>query len=280
MKKNYLKIPLAFCLALLTATSPSCKKLAELDETIDEAIEEMLGIKALTEELDETSSNFNNIEDIIINGKSVSATEVKMAFPSSIPYSFTKKRYSSSGSKWTITTTNYTGSFPKSLLTNKSLANNFKIIVQSNTPRITVNNVSAGSPGTGGGTGNPDTSIPTAPITLADKDVSGESYELKTFSFTVPSGVKSMTIRTTESTTAYRNTADLFVRKGSAPIVAGPKPPTNLPKYSWTADCEGIRPNREDEVCTFTNPGSGTWYVSLYGYNTYFSSRLLVTYTK
>lgn len=283
MKKNYLKVTLAVCLGFVMLTSSSCKKLAEAEEAIDEAFEEMLGIKALTEDLDKTNSVFNNIENIVINGKSVSSSEVKMEFPSSIPYSFTRKKYTLSGSAWTITTTNYSGSFPKSLLTNKSIANNFKITMQSNAPKVAVNNVSAGSPsgGTGsGGNNDPGTGTGTGTSTLVDKDISGEDYELKTISFTVPAGVKSMTIKTSEPTAAYRNSADLFVRKGSAPIVAGPKPPTYLPKYTWTADCNGIKPNRESEVCTFTNPGSGTWYVSLYGYNTYFISKLTVTITK
>jgi hypothetical protein len=89
-----------------------------------------------------------------------------------------------------------------------------------------------------------------------------------------------MVIKTFKSSAAYRNTAEMFVRKGSAPIVNGPKPPCYTPAYSLTADCAGTRPNREDEVYTFNNPGSGTWHVVLYGYNTYYSSRLTVSITK
>lgn len=280
MTKNLSKISLLAFLAINLLMVSSCKKIEEAEAALDEAVEEMLGIKALTEELDKTSSNYNNIEDIVINGKSVSSTEVKMNFSSSVPYSFKKKRYSLSGSAWTITTTNYSGTFPKSSLTNKSIANNFKITVQSNTPKLTINNVAMSNPGSGGdGTTDPGTGGATT-TTLVDKDVEGNNYELKTFSFTVPTGVKSMTVKTTESSTAYRNTADLFVRKGAAPLVVGPKPPTYQPAYSWTADCSGIRENRLDETCTFSNPGLGTWYVSLYGYNTYFSSRVLITITK
>ena len=76
------------------------------------------------------------------------------------------------------------------------------------------------------------------------------------------------------ATNEYRNTADLFVRRGSAPTV------TKTPTYSWVADCFGIKPNREDEVCVFDNPASGTWYIMLFGYNTYFSSQLKVTLTQ
>ncbi|WP_018480140.1 pre-peptidase C-terminal domain-containing protein [Pontibacter roseus] len=128
-------------------------------------------------------------------------------------------------------------------------------------------------PGPGPGTG-------TSRETIIDQVLKGDSYEKVGFSFTLPAGVKTMEIRTTESAAAYWNTADLFVRKGSAPVVAGPKPPTWTPAYSWTADCHSTKSNREEEVCTFTNPGAGTWYVTLYGYNSHFSSRVLITITK
>ena len=82
-----------------------------------------------------------------------------------------------------------------------------------------------------------------------------------------------MEIRTLESTNAYRNTAELFVRRGSAPTV------TKTFSYSWVADCSSIKPNRQNEVCVFDNPASATWYLMLFGYNTYFKSELKVTLT-
>ncbi|KAA9327620.1 hypothetical protein F0P96_16720 [Hymenobacter busanensis] len=148
----------------------------------------------------------------------------------------------------------------------------------STTSGSTTSGTTSGS--TTSGTTSGSTTSGTTSLTLLDVVVSGNDYELKGYSFTVPTGAKTLTVTTLESSAAYRNTADLFVRRGSAPVVVGPKPPTYTPAYSWTADCAGIKPNREDEVCSFTNPSSGTWYASLYGYNTYFSSRLLVTYTK
>ncbi len=138
-------------------------------------------------------------------------------------------------------------------------------------------------PGTGAGPGagtGPGTGTGTSKEIIVDTELKGEAYEKVGFSFTLPAGVKTMEIRTVESATAYWNTADLFVRKGSAPVVAGPKPPTWTPAYSWTADCHSTEPNRSEEVCPFTNPGAGTWYVTLYGYNTYFRSRVIITITK
>ncbi|RPD43552.1 pre-peptidase C-terminal domain-containing protein [Paracnuella aquatica] len=275
------------CLALLlfaACSISSCEKLAELNEDIDEAVDEMLGIRALTEDLSKTSTNFNEIKDFLINGRDASS-EIKVNVTSSVPYRYEHKRYTLSGSMWSIKTTTYSGSIPKSYLTNRSSANIVKVSVQNNVPNLYVNGTkiasgtSSGSSGSTGGSTGSGTTTPTSQ-TLVDKDLSGDSYEKKTISFTVPTGVKTMVIRTTESNTAYRNTADLFVRRGSAPIVNGPKPPSWTPAYSWTADCSGIQPNRVDEVCTFNNPGSGTWYITLYGYNTYFSSRVLVTITK
>lgn len=122
-----------------------------------------------------------------------------------------------------------------------------------------------GGGGTGGG-GTPGTSQ-----VLFSQCVEGNEGDKKIVIINVPANVKKMTIETSEENSCWRNTADMFVRKGSSPTV------TKLPTYSWTADCAGIKPNRENESCTFNNPGSGQWYIMLYGYNTYFSSNLKVT---
>ena len=82
-----------------------------------------------------------------------------------------------------------------------------------------------------------------------------------------------MEIRTLEYTNAYRNTAKLFVRRGSAPTV------TKTFSYSLLADCFSIKPNRQSQVCVFDNPASATWYLMLFGCNTYFKSLLEVTLT-
>jgi hypothetical protein len=104
--------------------------------------------------------------------------------------------------------------------------------------------------------------------------VSGNNGDQKVVRFSVPANVTKMEVHTFEDATAYRNTADIGVRKGSEPTV------TKTPSYVWYADCNGIKPNREDELCVINNPGSGYWYVMLFGYNTYFSSKLKVTITK
>ena len=119
-------------------------------------------------------------------------------------------------------------------------------------------------PGTSGGGG---TGGGTSTTWAIDQLIAGSEGDKRILYFTLPANVKNMEIHTSESTNTYRNSADLFVRRGSAPTV------TKTPSYSWVADCFSIKPNREDEVCVFDNPASGTWYNILFGYNTYFSSQ-------
>jgi pre-peptidase len=279
MKKSFLSTAYLALLISATFSLSSCEKVSELDDDIDELIDQTLGIKALTEDLSKTSSNFNNIEGLTLAGRDASS-EIKVNVSSGVPFGYVHKRYTLSGSVWSIKTTSYSGTIGKSYFTNKSTANIVKVSVQNNVPNLTVNGtlVSSGSGSGGGGTST--TPPPPSSQILVDKVLEGEKYAKQTLSFTLPSGVKTMEIRTSESSSAYYNAADMFVRRGSAPVVNGPKPPNNTPAYTWTADCHGIKPNREQEVCTFNNPTSGTWYVTLYGYNTYYSSRVTVTITK
>jgi len=280
MKKSLLNGAYLALFLCAIFTTFSCEKVSDLNDDIDALIDEVLGIKALSQDLSKTSSNFNNIEGLSIDGRDASS-EIKVNVSAGVPYRYTHKHYTLSGSAWSIKTTSYSGTLSKSNFTNRSSVNTVKVSVQNNIPKVYVNGSLAATGSSGGGSGT-TTTPPATPTTqaLVDKDLSGDAYEKKTISFTVPSGVKTMVIRTTESASAYRNTADLFVRRGSAPVVNGPKPPSNTPAYSWTADCHGIKPNREDEVCTFNSPASGTWYITLYGYNTYYSSRVLVNITK
>jgi len=92
------------------------------------------------------------------------------------------------------------------------------------------------------------------------------------------SDTKTLTVRTAEFDGSDKNSADMFVRRGSAPIISHTFPPAAA--YTYAADCSSIKPNREAELCTFSNPNAGTWYVTLYGYNDYFWSRLIITTTK
>ncbi|MDP2414695.1 hypothetical protein [Daejeonella sp.] len=122
--------------------------------------------------------------------------------------------------------------------------------------------------GTGGSSGS------NAQI-LTDQKVEGEKGDRKIFKVTLPTGVKQMEIRTTEvAGVYYYNLADLFVRRGSDPTVS------LTPQYSWTADWHSVNPNREDEVILITNPPAGVYHIMLYGYNSYFTSQLVVKIVK
>lgn len=138
--------------------------------------------------------------------------------------------------------------------------------------------VSGGNTGGGGGStggGGTDGGTGTSTEILINQCITGSEGDKKFLRFTLPANVKKLEIKTfEESGSCDRNTADLFIRKGSDPTV------TKTPSYSWVADYYGIKPNREDEICVFNNPASGQWSVMLFGYNTYFISKLKVTITK
>ena len=233
----------------------------------------MLGISAFSEDLNKTSTNYNVISNIGINNKLVSSSEVKMMLPSSVPVSYTKDKYTLTGSRWDVTTNKYSTTVSRTLFNRTS--NLVKVSVQNGVPTLYVNSVAAstgssgGTGGTGGGSGSTS-----GEIKLIDQDVTGSKGDLKIVSFTVPSGVKTMVVKTNEPDNNYRNLADLFVRRNSPPSVSV------SPRYSWTADYNSMTPNREIKICTISNPSSGTWYAGLYGYNMYFTSRLTVTITK
>jgi hypothetical protein len=264
-----------FILSLISILSfVSCDALDELsdsaDETANEIVEEMLGISAFSEDLNKTSTNYNEISNIGINNQLVSSSEVKMKLPSSVPVSYTKKKYTLTGSMWNITTNSYSTTVSRTLFNRTS--NLVKVSVQNDVPTLYVNSVAAStgsSGGTGGGSGSTS-----GEIKLIDQDVTGNKGDLKIVSFTVPSGVKTMVVKTNEPNNNYRNLADLFVRRNSPPSVSVSS------GYSWTADYSSRTPNREIKICTISNPSSGTWYAGLYGYNMYFTSRLTVTITK
>lgn len=248
----------------------SCKK---IDDAVNQTVNEVLGISALSEDLNKTSTNYNLISDFLIDNKLVSSTEIKMTLPSSVSISYTKKQYTLTGSRWDIVTNSYSGSISRSLFNRNS--NVVKIKVQNNTPNLYVNDVAA-SMGSGGGSTGSGGSGTTVETKLIDTDVTGSKYQLKIVSFVVPVGTKSLVVKTHEPNTNYRNLADLFVRRGSAPIVSK----TALTAYTWTTDYTSQTPNREQKICTIASPPSGTWYAGLFGYNSDFNSRLLVTITK
>jgi len=108
--------------------------------------------------------------------------------------------------------------------------------------------------------------------TIYNKVTDGNVSEGKMHTFNITSGYSKLTFITTEIGVGERNAADLFVSKGTKPTVSGINP------YTYAAQCASIKPNRESETCVFTGPSplSGTWYVLLYGYSTYFSTRLII----
>ena len=109
---------------------------------------------------------------------------------------------------------------------------------------------------------------------LINQPVSGAERDKKIFKISVPANYASLEVSTFEDESSYRNTADLFVRYGQVPTVS------LSPRYSWTADCAGLQPNREDKKCVINGPLAGDYYIMLYGYNTYFRSTLKVELVK
>ncbi|MCU0320818.1 MAG: hypothetical protein MUE72_00295 [Chitinophagaceae bacterium] len=149
-----------------------------------------------------------------------------------------------------------------------SINDNRLYVSPNGKPTYTYTKISSAGGAGGGGTGGTGTQV------LANQCVSGSNGDKKTFTFTVPANVKKLQIETFEETGCDRNAADLFVSKGSTPTITSTTP------YRWVADCASIKPNRENEACVINNPGSGTWTVMLFGYNTFFNSKLKVTITK
>lgn len=113
------------------------------------------------------------------------------------------------------------------------------------------------------------------PLEIVNTCVSGGTYDRQYVSFTVPTGVTFMEVRTSEVSPCTYNATDLFVRKGSQPI-------TNNNGTSYTADCVSDNVNRQQELCQFTNPQPGTWWVMLYNSNggNHYESKLVVTITQ
>lgn len=80
------------------------------------------------------------------------------------------------------------------------------------------------------------------------------------YSFQVPSGASSLNV----TMSGGSGDGDLYVRRGSLPTQS-------------TYDC---RPYEwgNDESCSFTNPASGTWYISIYGYQAFSGITLNYSY--
>ncbi|WDE13686.1 S8 family serine peptidase [Thalassomonas haliotis] len=89
-------------------------------------------------------------------------------------------------------------------------------------------------------------------------DGDGETHEnlskssgWKRFSFDMPAGVSSLTVTISGGT----GDADLYVNEGNRPTTS-----------RW--DCRPYEYGN-DEVCTFSNPGAGTWHIGVRAYSAY-----------
>lgn len=127
-------------------------------------------------------------------------------------------------------------------------------------------NGSGNGNGNGNGGGGDDT--------LYNDVIEGGQGEQKIMRFTLPSGYTKLTFMTVEGGIGEKNSADMFVSQGSDPKVTDNSP------YTYTAQCASINPNRAKEFCTFDSPTAGQWSVMLYGFNTYFASRLIIIASK
>lgn len=148
------------------------------------------------------------------------------------------------------------------------IVNNKLVITPDGAAPYTLNKGVKNTGSSGGGTG-------TNAQTLLNEKVDGKRGDQKIYKVTIPTGVKVLEVRTTEvAGTYYYNLADLFVSKGVDPTVK------LLPTYSWTADKASVNPNREDDVVVFQNPAAGVYHIMLYGYNSDFTSQLVVKIEK
>ncbi|WP_018984679.1 S8 family serine peptidase [Salinimonas chungwhensis] len=98
---------------------------------------------------------------------------------------------------------------------------------------------------TGGGTGGVE------PVSGELSNLSGSRSAWDRYTWDIPAGVSSMTIQIAGGS----GDADLYVRNGAQPTTT-------------TYDCRPYK-NGNNEVCTFSNPSSGTWHIGIRGYSAY-----------
>jgi hypothetical protein len=137
-----------------------------------------------------------------------------------------------------------------------------------NTPQGSRNFTRQGSGGNSG-----DSGADLAGEVILNQVLEGDRDARISYKVTLPAGVRKLEVVLSEAEHG-RNTADLFVRRGTPPTVS------RTPTYSWVADCASVRPNREREVCTFNNPASGEWHILVFGYHAFWGTRLTVTIWK
>ncbi|KJY89334.1 alkaline serine protease [Pseudoalteromonas piscicida] len=82
--------------------------------------------------------------------------------------------------------------------------------------------------------------------------VSGNKGQSKVFPFNVASGTTKLVVSLSGGT----GDADLYIKHGQEP-------------YPIDNDCASENPDTSNESCVITNPASGTWYLSAYGYSAF-----------
>ncbi len=249
-----------FSLLLSQAIFCSCET---IDESIDDTISEMLGVKVIEEVLDFTT-NLSIVTDISINGQKLSLLEEKkMHLPDNVTYSFVIKSFT-----YPNTVSKHAGTIPKSMFTEKN--NLVKVSVKNKKPTLYINDVLFVSETTNGGGSVGNT---TGPQELKRIRVQGEERQKVTVNFNLPKNAKTLVITTTELSNNDLNMADLFVSRNSIPTINSHNP------YSYTAQYKDVAGNRGTKIINITNAQAGDWNILLYGYNSYYWSWIIVTAT-
>lgn len=106
-----------------------------------------------------------------------------------------------------------------------------------------------GCEGSGGGTPPPPGGVD--PFSGQLTNLSGSRGSWDRYTWTIPEGVSTMTVQISGGS----GDADLYMRFGAQPSTT-------------SYDCRPYK-NGNSEVCTFTNPSSGTWHIGLRAYQTY-----------
>ena len=88
-------------------------------------------------------------------------------------------------------------------------------------------------------------------------DLAGARRAWAHYTVDIPAGMGNLTVTMSGGT----GDADMYVREGSQPTTS-------------SYDCRPYR-NGNNETCTFSNPGAGTWHISIRGYSAYSGVSLL-----
>ena len=95
---------------------------------------------------------------------------------------------------------------------------------------------------------------------VAVTGIAAEAGSTRSYAINVPAGATQLTVAMSGGT----GDADLYVRHGALP-------------QEYVYDCRPFRPGNE-EICTFTPPAAGYWYIVLRGYADYASVSLVATH--